>query len=363
MILKFSRNFCFILILLINSTTSLDIKCDFNTEPADKNLQALYFCKLDGLQLTNENDTIIVDRSARNKSLEVQMLKIPGISTSNIPRVIFQYFPNLVSILVDGKELSTLQPYYFANASNLQSASFPNNKISEFDSEVFKEAPNLITLNLKNNEIEVIREDAFKGLRGLKFICLADNFIYRFHASNYKYIKNLKEIDFQNNVCNTGKFTIPNDKFRFKTDTFRNCDKNLMLEDHLESLRKVHEDTGATHNKTSDGIDKIGLILERILAEGRPANMIQSEEIVPSTLSASSKLIEEIHRELVIFQQGMDSQKNTITILAILFAFLAFLLVVVGFLMFFYKIKPFGRPKCGEKNELFEVRGYEEVDE
>ena len=248
--------------------------------------------------MTNENETVIIDRSSRNQSLEVQMLKIPGLSTSNIPRIIFQYFSNLVSILVEGKELSNLQPYYFANASNLQSASFPNNKISEFDSEVFKDAPNLIILNLKNNEIEVIREDAFKGLRGLKFICLADNFIYRFHASNYKYIKNLKEIDFQNNVCNTGKFTIPNDKFRFKTDTFRNCDKNLMLEDHLESLRQVHEDTRITHNKTSDGIDKIGLILERILAEGRPANMVQSEFIVPDPVSSNSKLMEEILQRL-----------------------------------------------------------------
>lgn len=342
-------------------TIALDIKCEFNREYEEKlGIPSLYFCKLDGLQLTKENETIIIDRSSGNKSLEIQMLKIPSISTKNIPRVIFQYFPNLVSILVDGKELGNLQPYYFG--TKLRSANFPNNKITEFDSEIFKDATNLTVLNLKNNEIEVIREDAFKGLRGLKFFCIADNFIYRFHASNYKYIKNLKEIDFQNNVCNSGKFTMPNDKFRFKTDTFKNCDKNLMLEDRLETLKQVHEDTKTTHDKTSDGIYKIGLILERILAEGRPVNMINAEETNPSSLS-NSKILEEIHGEIIAFQQGIDSQRSTITALAILFGCLTFILFSGVFLVVFYKMRNLRKSKCSEKNELFEVKGYEEDDQ
>lgn len=94
---------------------------------------------------------------------------------SLIPRGIFDSFPYLEQLKLQGVGLRNLHHNDFEYAWNLHNLTLSDNKLQRIPSSIFSRAVNLIELNLEGNEILHLENDAFNGLHQLYSLSLNRN--------------------------------------------------------------------------------------------------------------------------------------------------------------------------------------------
>lgn len=92
-----------------------------------------------------------------------------------IPRGIFDSFPYLEQLKLQGVGLRSLYHSDFEYAWNLYNLTLSDNKLQRIPSSIFSRAVNLIELNLEGNEILHLENDAFNGLHQLYYLSLNRN--------------------------------------------------------------------------------------------------------------------------------------------------------------------------------------------
>ena len=119
-----------------------------------------------------------------------------------IPTKIFEDFPNLQVLYVDGQQLIKLEQHYFKSATSLRTLWAPNNEITELDAHTFSYMANLYTLDLSNNPIDYIHSLGFSGLSRLVILNLSGTKLKNLSFDSFWYLFQLTSLKFANDKGN-----------------------------------------------------------------------------------------------------------------------------------------------------------------
>ena len=95
-------------------------------------------------------------------------------------------------IILDNKNISTIDENTFIGLSNLTVLSFNQNFIKSIQANTFNGLVNLTYLDLSNNQIELIEDETFKDLSSLKTLDIQLNRIESINLSDFKGLINLQ---------------------------------------------------------------------------------------------------------------------------------------------------------------------------
>lgn len=216
-----------------------------------------YSCKIDGVQLSNHNESVITNTSGHTANKTDLDVKFVYYWISNyvkfIPVSIFTKFPNLEYFTISEHHgFVTMKAEYLKNAIKLKYFYIYKNKITELGPNLFREARNLEHINLQGNNIECINLLTFHGLLKIQGIYLQFNRIKKLHPYTFSDLKNILKINLLNNTC-IHKYFIRND-LNVRNEIIKRCVYNVEnvqfanlgarieeLSDIVESERKVQQ--------------------------------------------------------------------------------------------------------------------------
>lgn len=92
-----------------------------------------------------------------------------------IPMELFQYIPNLKSLVIRNASIEVIDPNTFSAACHLYYLTLSHNRISFLPEDAFKNATGLQSLKLDNNQLESLSENIFKSLSNLRVLELSHN--------------------------------------------------------------------------------------------------------------------------------------------------------------------------------------------
>lgn len=117
-----------------------------------------------------------------------------------IPHGIFDTFPHLEQLKLQGVGLRTLHHSDFEYAWNLHNLTLSDNKLERIPSALFSRAVNLIELNLEGNEILHLENDAFNGLHQLYYLSLSRNRLITLKSFAFAGVPHLTDLRLEYNA-------------------------------------------------------------------------------------------------------------------------------------------------------------------
>ncbi|CAG9808823.1 unnamed protein product [Chironomus riparius] len=128
------------------------------------------------------------------------------LSESTIPATLFDGFPNLVYLGLNGNSIRVVNPRWFERLSQLRILNLKANIMYQIQSEVFVSLPSVIDLNLGLNRISVVNRNAFGSLENLRYVNFADNWVNAVDAEFFNDATSLDVINLRDNNCTNEKF-------------------------------------------------------------------------------------------------------------------------------------------------------------
>jgi len=154
----------FVTLICLNYGQTVEITCDFN---ADDECVFNDNVNLDGNIEIGNSETV-------KETTTKIVLKAP-LKTNVIPKVIFETFPKMETLMINGVGLTTISSDDFVNAKALMHLQIENNNIGTLKANSFSTLTHLKDLVLSENEITKIEDDAFDGLKELTLLNLYSN--------------------------------------------------------------------------------------------------------------------------------------------------------------------------------------------
>jgi Leucine-rich repeat (LRR) protein len=156
-----------------------------------------------------------------------------------IPPEIFNKFPMVKLLFIEGQKVHQIRPRTFLYARHLERIQLWNNNLGTIYSDTFEGATNLNHLSLSKTGTKTIEVDAFKGLKNLSFLSFGSNPLQNVHKDILRDLPNLTELWFYS----TPVQTLPKDflKNNLKLQEFHAYGNKIFTLDrrmfsHLKSL-------------------------------------------------------------------------------------------------------------------------------
>lgn len=222
--------------------------------------------------LINADDDVEFDIGSSTQNAK-QTIGVVFISSNLkfIPQQIFETFPALQVLYVDGQQLTDLKQIYFNGATSLRTLWAPNNEITEIGANTFSYMGNLFTLDLSNNPINYIHSLGFSGIARLTILNLSGTKLMKMSFASFWFLFQLNNINFINANGNTNCLNrqfkpIPGKLEELKAALSRSC---VPSEDQIAEIdnadKKTIENLEKSNNKfqneivsLKDAIEKLG---------------------------------------------------------------------------------------------------------
>ena len=210
----FFRTKLFIVALNLELFQFAEQICSFGTEdwtPTDWYSMKLYYCNIEGADVTDLNETYEINTKANTKTnAEVNFFQYKAKNENTvdfIPNSIFDIFANLEVLLIGkNQSLKIIKPQYLKNATELKLLIIFGNQVTYLDENLFVEAKNLEYIDFRYNKIESIHKKTFSGLQKLQVLLLKGNLIKNIHFESFSHLINLKLLDLLQNQCIDHRF-------------------------------------------------------------------------------------------------------------------------------------------------------------
>jgi len=111
----------------------------------------------------------------------------------------FSNLTNLQLIILNNKQITSIDPSTFRGLTNLQEISLCDNQITSIDPSTFNGLTNLQKISLYDNQITSIHPSTFRGLTNLQGIDLKFNQITFLNENLFEGLTKLKKIELQKN--------------------------------------------------------------------------------------------------------------------------------------------------------------------
>lgn len=180
---------------IFGSTLSQDltINCNFIVTNYDE-----YLCVMENISVTDRDQYVTIDgEHAINRTNEdVDIVVIFNSETPFIIRQIFDVFPNMYELEIDGSGLLTID---FPETANLAAFLSYGNDIERIENGTFSTQTELLILYLVADRIETIEENAFEGLVNLLSLALIGNRIESLPTGVFNSLANVRYLDLEDN--------------------------------------------------------------------------------------------------------------------------------------------------------------------
>jgi Leucine-rich repeat (LRR) protein len=142
---------------------------------------------------------LIADHDEDYTDLNITRLTFDSCQISTVPSEVFEKFPQIKNLYLNGQQVQSIPNNAFGNASNLEYLRLDSNQIFVIGDLSFKGADNLKTLLLNKNSIVKLGENSFATLKKLEKIDLSENNINNLPEVLFRSQENLKELYLSNN--------------------------------------------------------------------------------------------------------------------------------------------------------------------
>jgi Leucine-rich repeat (LRR) protein len=174
--------------LVYNGTQIIQCKREFFLFHQDQN----HVCEVVNLIIRNDTKVVVQGNELTT------VLHIFSKEVYKIPEEIFEKFPQLKNLIVNGNHLQILEKTTFQAAKLLEVLRLSNNDLVELSAHIFN-MPTLKTLDLGRNRLERIASEAFSGLLALERLYLSDNNLKSIPSDSFYQIPKLSFLSLENN--------------------------------------------------------------------------------------------------------------------------------------------------------------------
>lgn len=195
----------------IKAETLVKVQC--NPSPNDA------LCYVGSPFQLNPGDRLSFQHITSSQANNILELSVSYDATmQSIPKGIFEIFPYLEQLKLQGVGMKTLQFNDFENAWNLHNLTLSDNKLGQIPSSIFSRALNLVELNLDGNEILHLENDAFNSLHQLYFLSMNRNRLITLKSFAFSGAPHLMDLRLEHNeieVLEPGVFDLPDLMFLY----------------------------------------------------------------------------------------------------------------------------------------------------
>lgn len=209
-----------------NCIIEIDFECRFE-------LNVDYWCHAENVEIESPNIRVssVKGNHVNNLTIDdVTALKIVDQSLNFVPQKLGFFFPNLLTIIVEGSKVKAIDETSFEGISKVKKLAITGNNLTTIEDEVMDNLTELEVLDLSNNSIANLTESFLQRFNKLRVInlsynrltdieldmILAKNVIEEFNLSHneinsidpqiIKRLKLAKLINFEGNVCIDSKY-------------------------------------------------------------------------------------------------------------------------------------------------------------
>lgn len=163
-----------VILLWLSLSNAIYLECDYKNQPVGS-IGTFYTCLAKFHPSPGEKNVTDVshDHEDGRGDADVEAL-IFNEPLSFTPFNIYQFFPNLVAIDINGKETSELVRDNLKGLQSLKYFSFSRNKIQIIESDLFAENPLMESIYFDGNPIRHVAFNVFDDLKELRTLYMSD---------------------------------------------------------------------------------------------------------------------------------------------------------------------------------------------
>ena len=207
------------------------------------------------------------------KRPSVHILKLSQCHMSSVPQNIFQLFPNLSQLHLDGNHIGDIQGNEFEGSNKLELLNLSDNSLKNFNSGILQKASELVELDISYNELETLPQDAFVAVPRLERLHLQNNYLQMLYSSTFEGLGRLQYLFLHDNMLDGLQVELFNNMPNL-TDLFlagNPWDCHCGFEQLLSAIDTIDKNN---HNQTTDNFTRDNILKDRHLLQCRsPTNL------------------------------------------------------------------------------------------